>query len=410
MKFNDTLLMIVLRDIQSGSIPMLLGEPGIGKSSWVETLAKLCNTEVFVLPCNQLADKADLTGARLVPIEGTNEYKQVFYPHSVIMDAIMYAEAHKDEYPILFLDELNRTTPDVTSECLSIPTLRKIGDKRLPDNLRVITAGNDKGNITALDEASISRFVLYRVTPDLDTFITVNPGLNPFIHNVLMLHPETIFCKKIKIVSGTTQNNAANDDDDDYDVDINSIIDDAEEMAQIATPRTISSLSRWLNAFSNDELTSMLVDTSVVDGETVSVLQEAIEGHTGKTAFSSFLLAEIADKIQTIANQANNVAMMKPVAYDKLTKCTDMTALEECVNHMTQKEKSACLVYAIYEHKDNAPYINMLANSLTQLEQDDLKMLMNLYANNTLFAPNLKTFISGNTAIGNTYALVFNAN
>ena len=150
MKFNDILMKLVDADIENGLIPMLLGEPGIGKSSWVEALGQRNCTAVFVLPCNQLADKADLTGARLVPIEGTNEYKMVFYPHSVIMDAIMYANEHPREQPILFMDELNRTTPDVTSACLSIPTQRKIGDKRLPQNLRIITAGNDKGNITSL--------------------------------------------------------------------------------------------------------------------------------------------------------------------------------------------------------------------------------------------------------------------
>ena len=164
MKFNDTLMKMVDKDIERGLIPMLLGEPGIGKSSWVIALGKRNCTQVFVLPCNQLADKADLTGARLVPITDDNgaivDYDQVFYPHSVINRAIRYAEEHPRENPILFMDELNRTTPDVTSECLSIPTLRAIGNKKLPANLRVITAGNDKGNITSLDEASISRFVL----------------------------------------------------------------------------------------------------------------------------------------------------------------------------------------------------------------------------------------------------------
>ena len=215
MKFNDTLMKLIDADIKAGLIPMLLGEPGIGKSSWVEALGQRNATKVFVLPCNQLADKADLTGGRLVPIDGTDEFKMVFYPHAVIMDAIRYAEEHTHEYPILFMDELNRTTPDVTSECLSIPTLRSIGSKKLPKNLRVIVAGNDKGNITSLDEASISRFVLYHVAPDVDTFLGLDANLNPFVKQVLLDHPETIFCKKIRMVAGTT--NGQNDDDDDKD-------------------------------------------------------------------------------------------------------------------------------------------------------------------------------------------------
>ena len=81
-KFDETLMDFVRRDIEHGSIPMLLGEPGIGKSSWLANLADLLHTKCFTLACNQLADKADLTGARLVPVVddkgSTTGYKQVF--------------------------------------------------------------------------------------------------------------------------------------------------------------------------------------------------------------------------------------------------------------------------------------------------------------------------------------------
>ena len=120
MKFNDTLMLCVRRDLDNGLIPMLLGEPGIGKSSWLTNLANLMHTKCFTLACNQLADKADLTGARLVPTDN-GEYKQVFYPHAVIHDAIEYAIAHPRETPILFLDELNRTTPMLRPKLCQFP-------------------------------------------------------------------------------------------------------------------------------------------------------------------------------------------------------------------------------------------------------------------------------------------------
>ena len=233
MKFDQTLMTLVRRNIEQNTIPMLLGEPGIGKSSWLTNLAALMHTSCFTLACNQLADKADLTGARLVPVTETqtdnngNEilvttgYKQVFYPHAVIHDAIEYAEKHPRETPILFLDELNRTTPDVTSEALSIPTLRSIGSKNLPNNLRVVIAGNDKGNVTSLDEASISRFVLYHVEPDVQTFFQVEPDLNPFIKTVLQPHPECIFCKKLIDAVAEKDN-----DDDTAEVLVDDIKDD----------------------------------------------------------------------------------------------------------------------------------------------------------------------------------------
>ena len=71
-KFDQTLMNFVRKDLVMGLIPMLLGEPGIGKSSWLIALAELMHTKCFVLACNQLADKADLTGARLFPVADAN--------------------------------------------------------------------------------------------------------------------------------------------------------------------------------------------------------------------------------------------------------------------------------------------------------------------------------------------------
>ena len=402
MKFNDTLMRLVDADIASGLIPMLLGEPGIGKSSWVEALGQRNGTKVFVLPCNQLADKADLTGGRLVPIEGTDDYKMVFYPHAVIMDAIHYAQAHKREFPILFMDELNRTTPDVTSEALSIPTLRSIGSIKLPDNLRVITAGNDKGNITSLDEASISRFVLYRVAPDVDTFLGLDANLNPFVKQVLLDHPETIFCKKIRVATGTSND----PDDEDDQVDIDSIIDDAEEMNQIATPRTISGVSRWLNNFNNQQLIELLTDTRTIDGVEVSSLQEALEGHTGKTSFTAFLLAEIASKVSTVNNQANAINVTKPQCYDKMKACPDMASLEAFVEQMSDMERSSSLVYALYERADNTKFLNILAPATPIIQTPDMKILMTLYANDLLDEGNRDALLKCNCQLSNTLSMV----
>ena len=134
-RFNNSLATLVSIDLKAGLVPMLIGEPGIGKSSWVRELASRLHARYFCLACNQLAAKEDMTGARLVPIEnpdGTTDYEQRFWPHTVVKQAMRYATEHPDEQVLLFMDELNRTTPDVTSELLSIPTMRSIGDQEIP--------------------------------------------------------------------------------------------------------------------------------------------------------------------------------------------------------------------------------------------------------------------------------------
>lgn len=407
MKFNDVFQDTVEKIINnSKQVPMLLGEPGIGKSSWIEDLGRKLHTKVFTLACNQLADKADLTGARLVPVEtstGETTYEQVFYPHAIIRRAIAYAIENPHETPILFLDELNRTTPDVTSALLSIPTLRTIGNTDLPDNLRVIIAGNDKGNITTLDEASVSRFVLFPVEPDVETFIQVNTQLNPFVKTVLMQHPESLFCKMVQAVTSQSDD----DDDDDGMTSIDEILDDGEDMNQITTPRTITGVSNWLNCYDNAALMTLLQETHNRDGEEVSLLQEIIEGFTGRTNFTKFLMAEIATNLMTVNNQSNVTSVPKPQCYDKMKQCPDITALNQFISTMSDHDKSGCLVYALYEKTDNKAYINaILASGITTLESNDMKSLMSLFGSDQLDDANVATFISNNAPLAVTLSSI----
>ena len=407
MKFNDVFQDTVEKIINnSKQVPMLLGEPGIGKSSWIEDLGRKLHTKVFTLACNQLADKADLTGARLVPVEtstGETTYEQVFYPHAIIRRAIAYAIENPHETPILFLDELNRTTPDVTSALLSIPTLRTIGNTDLPDNLRVIIAGNDKGNITTLDEASVSRFVLFPVEPDVETFIQVNTELNPFVKTVLMQHPESLFCKMVQAVTSQSDD----DDDDDGMTSIDEILDDGEDMNQITTPRTITGVSNWLNCYDNAALMTLLQETHNRDGEEVSLLQEIIEGFTGRTNFTKFLMAEIATNLMTVNNQSNVTSVPKPQCYDKMKQCPDITALNQFISTMSDHDKSGCLVYALYEKTDNKAYINaILASGITTLESNDMKSLMSLFGSDQLDDATVATFISNNAPLAVTLSSI----
>lgn len=400
MKFNQILTDTVRKTIETGSIPMLLGEPGIGKSSWLIDLANQMGTKAFVLACNQLADKADLTGARLVP-DQNGGYSQVFYPHQVINDAITYAKENPRETPLLFMDEINRTTPDVTSAALSIPTLRSIGSIKLPDNLRVVVAGNDKGNITTLDEASISRFVLFHTEPDTQTYFDLDPELNVWIKQVLQTHPETIFGKtQIVEVQSTDEN-------DDKEQFIDDYLNYSENMQQITTPRTISGLSKFLNASSHEYLLALMSDLHNTDEGNVSALQDIIEGYVGKTNFSAYLLVEIMNGITNNQNhQANIMQVVKPTCYDELKSQTTIDNLNQFITTLNDKEKSMSLVYCLYEKQDNTALINSLSNYINTFNDNSLKTLMQLSANDKLDKENVQTFLKTNTNLSNKLSII----
>lgn len=406
MKLDSTLKDLLKVSLNNGTIPMLLGEPGIGKSSFVEGFARdYLGTKCFTFACNQLGDKSDVTGTRLIPVtrtikkaDGTTEdvtdYKQESFPHAVIYNAIEYALNNPRETPILFLDELNRTSSDVTSELLSIPTLRQIGKEKLPENLKVITAGNDKGNITALDQASISRFIKLYCRPSLDTFLSVNPDLNQYIKKVLMDNPSDIFCKDISATPGYS----ANDDDEDLD------LLDEDDMCQITTPRTITALSKYLNSIGENEILALINEPSDIDEE-ISVMEEIVVAHIGKTALTVHLMSELSTIVYNNSNQSQIVMPPKPVVYDDLLKATSMTDLENIVANFTENEKSQSLVYALAEKKDNSNIIPVLANSIINLDMDSEKRLANILTNNTIDKENFQIFLNVNNDFTNKYNL-----
>ena len=403
MKMNETFENIVRHDLDNNSIPMLVGEPGIGKSSWVESLARNMKTKSFTLACNQLADKSDLTGARLIEVTKTDkngktiktgDYTQAFFPHVVITQAINYALEHPDETPILFLDELNRTTSDVTSEALSIPTMRSIGNRKLPNNLKIITAGNDKGNVVSLDTASISRFVPYHVEPDIETFFAVDPHLNADIKAVLIKHPEYIFQKPLPDAPQSTDDD---DDDDEKDESLAllSQIDDGDKLSQITTPRTITSLSNWLNSYDDSTLQELVNELYTNDeGKPQSLLMDIIEAHTGNTPFSIALCEEIADRVNRPSSQntqSNSVTIKKPAEFDKLKNAGSIQELDDTISNLNEKQLENNFVYALFNKENNSNIIKELVQTLPdRLSASATTTLMKLGAAGRLHSVNIE--------------------
>lgn len=393
MLFNEMLVDTTIDLLEAGRVPALMGEPGIGKSSFVENVARRTNTRCFTLPCNLLADKADLTGARLVLDEQTGIWSQKFFPHDTITQAISYAKNNPNEQPILFLDEINRTTSDVTSGTLTLVTLRRIGNEDLPKNLRIIVAGNDKGNVTALDDASISRFAIINVAPDASTLIEIlGDNLHPWVKKVLEKHPETVF---VKNTNEQIAVDGQGDEGDDATVSVFDLFDGTEEIRPFATPRTIDGVSRYLNVLSFDKIVSLMATPSVTrDGRSISYLQEVIEGLTGNTSFTTLLMGIISDELSKGSTGTQNAQrVVKPRIYDKLKEAskTSIDAINQVIATMTDNDASGCFVFAMYEREDNTAIIQVLNERLDKLAQNHINELIVLWSSGALYSKNCET-------------------
>lgn len=394
MLFNELLVTTTVKLLDANRVPALMGEPGIGKSSFVEDVARRTNTRCFTLPCNLLADKADLTGARLVLDEKTGIWSQKFFPHDTISQAINYAKDNPNEQPILFLDEINRTTSDVTSGTLTLVTLRRIGNEDLPKNLRIIVAGNDRGNITALDDASVSRFAIINVAPDASTLIEVlGKSLHPYVKTVLEKHPETVFVKNTN--EQVVADGQDDDDDDNATVSVFDLFDGTEEIRPFATPRTIDGVSQYLNVLSFEEVASLMATPSTTrDGRHVSYLQEVIEGMTGNTSFTTLLMGVISDELSKGSTGNNNAQrVVKPRIYSELKEAakTSVDAVNQVVATMTDNDASGCFVFAMYEREDNAVIIQALNERLNNLAQNHINDFILLLSSGALYAKNCET-------------------
>ena len=417
-QFGPLLTDEIKKTLQTRALPCLLGEPGIGKTSFVLALANEMHTKAFTIPCNQLVDRADLTGQRLIPIDpktlkGKNstdlfnsglQYQTNFYPRQEITDAIMYAIDNPRETPILFLDEFNRVPADVMSSLLNLATQRVIGTFALPDNLKIMLSGNDKGHVTTVDDAVINRLFWIHVKPDLDTFLEVVPDLNIYIKNVLVKHPECLLQKSISI-SATGQ---ISDPDNNNEFDIEELLDEGRSVP-FTSPRSIEALSQKLNMYTKDEFYARINTVQKV-GENVpdkSALQGIIEAVVGQTAFAALLYAEITSNVANLGNSSNtSVTVPKPSCYDDFKKCKDVNSLNDFIAKMTDGEKSGCMLYLMYEKEDNEIYITQLVTEIKKMDPVDLKTLMGLYSKDLLDSGNVESVLNSNTPLAQSLSYI----
>lgn len=309
---------VVRASILSDTVPILLGAPGIGKSSMVRNLSNDIDAEVFPIQINQLADRSDLTGQRIdketytTPSGETVERSKLsFFPHYTIQQAIDFATEHPNKLSIIFLDEINRASSDITSAALSLSTERTIGGQKFPNNVRIVAAGNDEGNVVALDSASRTRFRFIKVAPDAETLLANVENLNPFIKAVITEFPQLIenYGQLSNIIS--TDPGSANSDPDDEDESFELDFDmDEDGFSQMCVPRTIEYLSKYLNtAILNDSKSSASRASFIQHMETMpdgkTLLQVVIEGSVGTNDFTNKLLDKMSEFYHDLLQTAN---------------------------------------------------------------------------------------------------------
>ena len=183
MTINTQQLTFILDNTPATQNIMLVGKHGIGKSRILEDYFAAKGEKVVTLFLGQMADPADLLG---LPEKNSKTGKTDFM--------VPYWFPTDGKPVVLFLDELNRSRPEILQVIMDLTLNRKLAGKTLPEGSRIISAVNN-GNeyqLTDLDPALVSRFNIYEFNPSVEDWLkwAGKAGIDNRIINFIGENPE----------------------------------------------------------------------------------------------------------------------------------------------------------------------------------------------------------------------------
>ena len=144
----------IMETLLEAQIPVFLwGEPGIGKTSAVQGWAKERGYRMLTL-IGSLLDPTDLSGMPTITDAGRTRFAPPEWMAKIIDDA------GRGRW-VIFLDELNCSSPAVMAAMLRLISERAVHEHKLPRSAMIVAAGNDPDQVeiaSPLPASMASRF------------------------------------------------------------------------------------------------------------------------------------------------------------------------------------------------------------------------------------------------------------
>lgn len=186
MNFEDALLSVELV-LESGAVPLLIGESGIGKTSLIKKLCRKKNYYGITLDGNMLKE-GEIGGLPTVDeysitLKGREikRKKTTYAVHTKLLEIDNVLMEQPDRKILLFIDEINRCEHTVQQELMNIILNREINSYVLPENVMVIAAMNPSSKyekysdseyqVVDMDPAQEDRFVWLEMEADVKSWI-----------------------------------------------------------------------------------------------------------------------------------------------------------------------------------------------------------------------------------------------
>lgn len=170
---------------------LIFGSPGIGKSETVHEIAAKHNYKVLDVRAGNIPPE-DFAGIAW-PEKETGEVKRLC--PDVISAANQMKRDNPDQNVLIFLDEINHTPSAGQGALYSIVLDRMAAGYKLPENTRIVAAGNPEGTGSISEEMSralLDRFMVVDYTgPTADEFndYATKVRLNPIVRAFLYENP-----------------------------------------------------------------------------------------------------------------------------------------------------------------------------------------------------------------------------
>lgn len=173
---------------------LLIGPPGIGKTQFCRSLAKILGLRLVILDCSQSGDSGDLIG--LLEIENHVHH----HTKPDWMDTT--------EPTLVFIDEINRAKGEIIAALMKLCSPEQsFNGFTLPEGSRVVLAINpsnvDSNQVMPLNRALFTRFARYHVEVDAKYWDkwAESAGINSIIRRFISSHNNALYVDDTEVDS-----------------------------------------------------------------------------------------------------------------------------------------------------------------------------------------------------------------
>lgn len=204
MNFKDTLISAELV-LETGEVPLIIGESGIGKTALAKKLANKNNFKLVVIDGNLLKE-GEIGGLPTIEsyksIDSNGNFQEkkatIYAVHTKLKE--IDEEILNGNKVLLFIDEINRCEHTVQQELMNLILNREINGYKLHNDVKILAAMNPSNNygedfdyqVVDMDAAQENRFVWLNMENDYIDWISwaIEFGIETEVIEFISTFPE----------------------------------------------------------------------------------------------------------------------------------------------------------------------------------------------------------------------------